>query len=112
MHRSHGFHIDPKFSHRIDFTKTQQWESAAKTPDPFVTFDQSLCKQPGEFMPQAVTFYEEQLTDVDRLIRMAIEDDDAARNKSEILNSISGVGKFSTATVVSQLPELGQLNRG
>lgn len=73
--------------------------------------EQSHCDVAREFMNNAVDFYRQQLKEVDALIAKAIEKDQQSQEQSEILNSIPGVGKVLTATVVAQLPEIGQLNR-
>ena len=63
-------------------------------------------------MDDAIDFYEKQLKEVNELIQDAIELDEETRHQSELLNSIPGVGKVMTAVAVSQLPDLGKLNRG
>lgn len=73
---------------------------------------QSHCAESRRLMDDAINFYEKQLKEVDQLIQDAIEQDQGTRQQSELLNSIPGVGKVMTAVAVSQLPELGKLNRG
>jgi len=52
-----------------------------------------------------------QIAELDELIRQHIKSDDDFRKKDEILRSTPGVGPHTSATLLSQLPELGQLNR-
>jgi transposase len=52
-----------------------------------------------------------QIAELDRIIEEHIESDDDFRKKDEILRSTPGVGPGTSAMLLSQLPELGQLNR-
>ena len=52
-----------------------------------------------------------QIAELDELIQQHIKSDDDFRKKDEILRSAPGVGPQTSATLLSQLPELGQLNR-
>jgi transposase len=52
-----------------------------------------------------------QIAEIDELIQQHIKSDDDFRKKDEILRSTPGIGPGTSATLLSQLPELGQLNR-
>ena len=52
-----------------------------------------------------------QIAELDRIIEENIKSDDDFRKKDEILRSTPGIGPGTSATLLSQLPELGQLNR-
>jgi transposase len=52
-----------------------------------------------------------QIAELDELIEQNIKSDDGFRKKDEILRSAPGVGPHTSAMLLSQLPELGQLNR-
>lgn len=54
---------------------------------------------------------EQQIEDLDREIARLIEADDDWHNKSQILDSIPGIGPDSANQLVVDLPELGKLNR-
>jgi len=54
---------------------------------------------------------EQQIIDLDKLIRDNIESDDGLRRKDDILQSFKGVGPGTSAMLLSHLPELGRLNR-
>lgn len=54
---------------------------------------------------------EQQIIDLDKLIRDGIESDDGLRRKDEIVQSFKGVGPGTSAMLLSHLPELGSLNR-
>ena len=52
-----------------------------------------------------------QIAELDRIIEENIKSDDDFRKKDEILRSTPGIGPGTSAMLLSQLPELGQLNR-
>lgn len=52
-----------------------------------------------------------QIAELDELIQQHIKADDDFRQKDKILQSTPGVGPQTSAILLSQLPELGQLNR-
>jgi transposase len=52
-----------------------------------------------------------QIAELDDLIEQNIKSDDDFRKKDEILRSAPGVGPNTSAMLLSQLPELGRLNR-
>jgi transposase len=54
---------------------------------------------------------EQQIEDLDRAIARQIQSDDDWHNKSQILDSVPGIGPDSANQLVIDLPELGQLNR-
>ncbi|NLA40963.1 MAG: IS110 family transposase [Smithella sp.] len=54
---------------------------------------------------------DDQIAQIDALIRGHIEVDDNFRNKDRILQSVPGVGPQTSAMLIAALPELGKLNR-
>ena len=52
-----------------------------------------------------------QINEIDRLIREYIDTNDDFKNKDRILQSTPGVGPQTSAMLIANLPELGQLNR-
>ena len=54
---------------------------------------------------------DQQILDLDKLIRQHIDSDDGLRRKDEILQSVKGVGPGTSAMLLGRLPELGRLNR-
>ena len=52
-----------------------------------------------------------ELTKLDAEIARLIADDEDWRSKSELLQSVPGVGAGTSASLVAELPELGRLNR-
>jgi len=55
---------------------------------------------------------DQQIEDLDRAIAKLIEADDDWNNKSEIIESIPGVGATSAHQLIAELPELGNVDRG
>lgn len=62
-------------------------------------------------LQRAIRFLEGQIGTLEQLIRDAIESDDEFRPKDELLQSVPGIGPTGSATLISELPELGHLNR-
>ncbi len=54
---------------------------------------------------------EQQIEDLDRAIANLIEGNDDWNNKSQIIDSVPGIGTTTAHQLVAQLPELGKLNR-
>jgi transposase len=54
---------------------------------------------------------DKQVKQIDKKIAKLIEDDSDLSGKNELLCSVPGVGVVVSATLLSQLPELGELNR-
>jgi transposase len=54
---------------------------------------------------------DQQILDLDKLIRQNIESDDGLRRKDEIVQSVKGIGPGTSAMMLGRLPELGSLNR-
>jgi transposase len=52
-----------------------------------------------------------QLRDIDRMILKLVESHDDWRNTAHIVQSVPGIGKVTSATLVADLPELGKLDR-
>jgi transposase len=62
-------------------------------------------------LKKSIRALEQQIIDLDKLIRDDIESDDGLRRKDEIVQSFKGVGPGTSAMLLSHLPELGKLNR-
>lgn len=60
---------------------------------------------------QAIAFYEQQLVELRKQLAELIEADERAQVKARIIASVPGLGPATVATLISELPELGQLNR-
>jgi transposase len=58
-----------------------------------------------------VQFLQKQLTDLDTQIHDQIDQNPDLKQKQELLKSVPGVGKVLSATLISQMPELGSCDR-
>lgn len=52
-----------------------------------------------------------QVGELDEMIAQLIDEDDDLRGQSERLQQVKGVGKVTAATLLAELPELGELSR-
>ena len=52
-----------------------------------------------------------QVVELDRAIAKLVNSNEEWRAKAELLESVPGVGRITSATLVAELPELGKLNR-
>jgi transposase len=62
-------------------------------------------------LDKTLKFFDGQITAIDQAIARLIEADDDWRAKRDVLQSVPGVGPTTSATLLAELPELGQLNR-
>lgn len=58
-----------------------------------------------------IDFLRRRLGDVNKDLDVAIRNSPAWREKDDLLRSVPGVGRVVAATLIAELPELGQLNR-
>ena len=58
-----------------------------------------------------IEWLKKEIADLDNELRQRIEDSPIWRVKDNLLQSIPGVGKVLSATLLAELPELGKLNR-
>jgi transposase len=64
-----------------------------------------------KMIEQAVAFYERQLKSLQDKQRKLIAEDRQTQAKARIIDSVPGLGPATVATLISELPELGTLNR-
>jgi transposase len=62
-------------------------------------------------LKKVIRVLDQQRQDLDRDIAGLIESDDHWRNKSQIIDSVPGIGPDTAHAMVADLPELGKLNR-
>ena len=62
-------------------------------------------------LKQHLTLLEKQIQKLNTAIAKLIESDDDWRRTAEIVASTPGIGDITAATLIAELPELGQLNR-
>lgn len=60
---------------------------------------------------KTIEFLKQQISELDRQIRQQIDADDHWNALAELLRSVPGIGPTTAATLIAELPELGQLNR-
>jgi transposase len=60
---------------------------------------------------KTIRVLDQQREDLDRQIAQLIEEDEDWRGKSEIIQSVPGVGPATASALIGSLPELGKLNR-
>jgi transposase len=58
-----------------------------------------------------ITWLEQELNDLNKELKQMIESNPEWKEKSEIIQSVPGVGPNLAITILSDFPELGQLNR-
>jgi transposase len=64
-----------------------------------------------KMIQQVIKLYKKQLEAVQKKQQQLIEDDEQAQTKAHIIASVPGLGPATVAVLISELPELGNLNR-
>ena len=65
-----------------------------------------------EYIKQSLEALKQQVKTIDQRLAKCVQADTANARTVEILKSVKGVGPVAVSTILAQLPELGQLNRG
>jgi transposase len=65
----------------------------------------------GESIRRHIRWLEVELDDLNEQLELMIEEDPEYKRKSALLQTVPGVGPVTATTLVSQLPELGTVNR-
>lgn len=63
------------------------------------------------YIQQSLETLKKQLKTLDERLQKCVAENEAQRRKVEIFASVTGLGPATTATLLAELPELGQLNR-
>jgi transposase len=74
-------------------------------------FEQTTSKLARKGIRQMLALLEKQRAQLDAEIARLIQTDDQWKSKDEILQSVPGIGPGTSATLLAELPELGQINR-
>lgn len=74
--------------------------------------DQTPDHETKALIQSAIQFYKAQIRTVDQRIEQVLGQCQVLATKAHILQSCPGVGAATTGTLLSELPELGRLNRG
>ena len=62
-------------------------------------------------LKRTISFIQKQIDDLDQDIKSTIQNSPAWREKDNLLKSVPGIGDKTSCALLSQLPELGRLNR-
>jgi transposase len=73
---------------------------------------QSWDEDAKKSIQEVMEILKKQLKSIDALLSQMLATDTVNARKIEILQSVKGVGAVTVSTVISELPELGKLNRG
>ncbi len=73
--------------------------------------EQSTSKTTRKSITQVVRIIDGQIAKMETEIARLVESNDDWKRKAELLLSVPGIGDVTTATLLADLPELGQLNR-
>lgn len=69
-------------------------------------------EQLRKLIQQAIQFYKAQKNELDQQIEELLAKCESLKEDAGIIRSVKGIGSVTAAVLLSQLPELGQLNRG
>ena len=61
---------------------------------------------------KVLKFLDKEIAKIDKAIAKLVDSDDDWREKRDMLESTPGVGPTASSTLIAELPELGELNRG
>lgn len=68
-------------------------------------------KSVRQSIQQVVDQLNKQIDRIDKAILELLESDDDWKRKTDIVQSVPGLGKVTSATLIAELPELGEVNR-
>jgi len=100
-------------------TEEEQYLSALMTRrrqvvDLLTTEKNHLLSTPAKVRPlveQSITALQAQLDELNQMIDQFIDHNDAFHQKEDLLRSVPGIGPITAAILLSDLPEMGSLNR-
>lgn len=101
---------DPKARQRMDLVARRQQLVQMRVAEQN-RLEHACDKIVAQSIRQILKVLEQQIAKVDRQITERIHADPQLRRKVEILSSVPAIGETTAAMLVTQLPELGQLNR-
>jgi transposase len=64
-----------------------------------------------QLIQHAIEWYHQQLKEIDQQLEERIEADASLRQKAEVLTSVPGVAMATASALLTEMPELGKLNR-
>jgi len=72
---------------------------------------QTVQRTAKQSIDKTVKFFDKQIAELEQAIARLIDADEDWRAKRDLIQSVPGVGPTTGATLMAELPELGQLNR-
>lgn len=72
---------------------------------------QTVSKTARQSIDKVIKLLAQQIKDLEQAIARMIQSDEQWQQKAEIVDSAPGIGPTAAATLVGELPELGELNR-
>jgi len=79
----------------------QEKNRLASTPD----------QEIKKMIQQTIRLFEKQIESIQKKLKKLIEADEQAQKKSDIIQSVPGLGETTAMMLIAELPELGSLNR-
>ena len=73
--------------------------------------EHDFCKEVAKSITQVIAFIEKQLDKVEAEIKKLIDHDPEMKDKAELLKTMPGIGDATASMIISELPELGKINR-
>jgi transposase len=73
--------------------------------------EQTSAKHARASIKKVLDLLEKQITEIEKKIEQLIDSHDDWRHRRDLLTSVPGVGPLTAATLIADLPELGQVNR-
>jgi transposase len=73
---------------------------------------QTADREVQEYIQQSLETLKKQVKTIDERLTKCVHADTANARKVEILESVKGIGAVTVSTILAELPELGELNRG
>lgn len=74
--------------------------------------DSTIDKCSRKLLAQTITHLKKQLKEIDKYLEKLLAERAKTDPKVEILGSVPGVGAVTVSTIIVELPELGEINRG
>lgn len=72
--------------------------------------ENTSCPAVRKSIQRAMRFHEKELGQIDKLLKQAIEQSPLMHEKSELLQSVPGIGPAVSQTLLAEMPELGTLD--
>jgi transposase len=74
-------------------------------------WDITHAKAPRKSIQAVINTLEAEIRGIEKVIQALVESDDEWRNKTQLIESVPGLGNVTATTVLADVPEIGKLNR-